>query len=60
VLAGGVSVGTDAFVAAGVVIIPGIEVGIGSYVAAGATVIERVQCRTLVAGCPAVEKRRLA
>jgi acetyltransferase EpsM len=60
VLAGGVRVGAGAFVAAGAVIIPRIDVGAGSYVAAGATVIERVRCRTLVAGCPAIEKRRLA
>jgi acetyltransferase EpsM len=56
-LAGTVTCQRDAFIGAGATIIPRIVVGAGAYVAAGATVIRPVRPHTLVAGCPAVEKR---
>lgn len=58
-LAGTVTVGSDAFIGTGATIIPRIVIGKGAYVAAGATVIRDVAEHTLVAGCPAVEKKRL-
>ena len=58
-LAGGVRCAQDAFIGTGVSVIPRKRIGQGSIVAAGATVISDVAPQTLVAGCPAVFKRRL-
>jgi acetyltransferase EpsM len=58
-LAGTVVCRQDAFIGAGATIIQNVEIGEGACVAAGATVIRPVRARTLVAGCPAVEKREL-
>jgi sugar O-acyltransferase (sialic acid O-acetyltransferase NeuD family) len=58
-LAGTVVCRRDAFLGTGANVIPRIEIGEAAYVAAGATVIRPVRARTLVAGCPAVEKRSL-
>jgi acetyltransferase EpsM len=58
-LAGNVTCRSDAFVGTGAIVIPRIEIGEGAYVAAGAVVIRPVRARTLVAGCPAFEKKVL-
>ena len=58
-LAGKVTCRHDAMIGTGASIIPGIVIGEGAIVAAGATVIRDVRARTLVAGCPAIEKRVL-
>ena len=58
-LAGTVTCRRDSFIGTGASIIPRIEVGAGAYVAAGAAVIRNVRPHTLVAGCPAVEKKTL-
>jgi acetyltransferase EpsM len=58
-LGGGVICRRDSFIGTGASLIPKIEVGVGAQVAAGATVIRRVAPHTLVAGCPAVEKKKL-
>ena len=48
-----------AWIGARAVILPGVTVGAGAVVAAGAVVTEDVPPDTLVAGVPAVERRRL-
>jgi sugar O-acyltransferase (sialic acid O-acetyltransferase NeuD family) len=58
-LAGKVICRRDCFVGTGATIIPHTVVGEGAYVAAGATVIRSVRAHTLVAGCPAREKKSL-
>lgn len=58
-LAGRVTCRCDCFIGTGATIIPGLIIGDGAYVAAGATVIRSVKPRTLVAGCPAIEKKTL-
>ena len=55
-LAGAVTCRENAFIATGAVVIPRIEIGESAYIAAGAVVTRPVRPRTLVAGCPAVEK----
>jgi len=57
-LAGYVTVKKRAFVSSGVIVIPGITIGEDSLVAAGATVINNVEKETMVAGCPAIPKKR--
>ena len=57
-LAGAVTCRQNAFIATGAVVIPRIEIGEGAYIAAGAVVTRSVRPRALVAGCPAVEKKR--
>lgn len=56
-LAGWVICRRDSFIGTGASIIPRVVVGEYSYVAAGATVIAPVRPHTLVAGCPATEKK---
>lgn len=58
-LAGRVTCRRDCFIGTGATIIPRIVVGEGACVAAGATVIRPVKPHTLVAGCPAIEKKVL-
>lgn len=58
-LAGTVTCRRDSFIASGSTIIPQIEIGAGAYVAAGATVIRNVPPGVLVAGCPAIVKKKL-
>ena len=58
-LAGKVTCRRDCFVGTGATIIPRMVIGEGAYVAAGATVIRSVKPHTLVAGCPATEKKSL-
>jgi sugar O-acyltransferase (sialic acid O-acetyltransferase NeuD family) len=56
-LAGNVTCRRDCFVGTGATVIPRMVIGEGAYVAAGATVIRSVEPHTLVAGCPATEKK---
>jgi sugar O-acyltransferase (sialic acid O-acetyltransferase NeuD family) len=58
-LAGKVICRRDCFVGTGASIIPRVVIGEGALVAAGATVIRSVKPHTLVAGCPATEKKSL-
>ena len=58
-LAGRVTCRRDCFIGTGATIIPRVVIGEGAYVAAGATVIRPVKPHTLVAGCPATEKKAL-
>ena len=58
-LAGRVTCLRDCFIGTGATIIPRIVIGEGAYVAAGSIVIRSVKPRTLVAGCPATEKKSL-
>ncbi len=58
-LSGFVTVKKGAFVATGATVIPKITIGENAYVAAGSTVIKNVEKNTLVAGCPAVYKKKL-
>jgi sugar O-acyltransferase (sialic acid O-acetyltransferase NeuD family) len=58
-LAGRVTCRRDCFIGTGATIIPRMVIGEGAYVAAGATVVRPAQPRTLVAGCPATEKKAL-
>jgi acetyltransferase-like isoleucine patch superfamily enzyme len=58
-LAGTVTCRKDSFIGTGATIIPRVVIGEGAYVAAGATVIRPVKSHTLVAGCPATEKKAL-
>ena len=57
-LAGNAICRHDSFIGTGASIIPRIVIGEYAVVAAGATVIRNVNPCTLVAGCPAVEKKR--
>src|SRR5262245_17775637 len=58
-LAGRVICRRDCFIGTGATILPRVVVGEGAYVAAGAIVIRPVKPHTLVAGCPATEKKTL-
>jgi sugar O-acyltransferase (sialic acid O-acetyltransferase NeuD family) len=58
-LAGRVICRRDCFIGTGATIIPRVVIDEGAYVAAGATVIRPVKPHTLVAGCPATEKKAL-
>jgi sugar O-acyltransferase (sialic acid O-acetyltransferase NeuD family) len=58
-LAGCVWSCADAFVGTGASVIPRITVGARAVVGAGSAVIRDVEADTMVAGCPAVLKRRL-
>ncbi len=57
-LAGTVTCGDDVFIGTGASVIPRIRIGAGAYVAAGAVVTNDVDPGCLVAGCPAVVKKR--
>lgn len=59
VLAGYVTVKKGAFISTGASVIPHITIGENSLVAAGAVVVNDVEKETMVAGCPAVFKKRL-
>lgn len=43
----------------GASVLPGVKIGNGAIVAAGSVVVNDVPSNTLVAGCPAVIKRKL-
>lgn len=58
-LSGHVTCEEDAFLGTGASVIPGIRIGRGAYVAAGAVVVDDVEPGVLVAGVPAVFKKRL-
>ena len=58
-LAGRVTCRRDCFIGLGSTIIPRVVIGEGAHVAAGATVIRSVKPYTLVAGCPATEKKEI-
>jgi sugar O-acyltransferase (sialic acid O-acetyltransferase NeuD family) len=58
-LAGNVTCRRDCFIGTGATVIPRMVIGESAHVAAGATVIRLVKPHTLVAGCPAREKRSL-
>lgn len=55
-----IRVGAGAWIGAGALILGGVSVGEGAIVAAGAVVTSDVAPHTLVAGVPAVFKKRLA
>ena len=52
-------VGDGAWIGFGASILPGVKIGNGAIVAAGSVVVTDVPSNTLVAGCPAVIKRKL-
>lgn len=54
-----VHIGADAWLGANVTVLPGVNIGDGAVVGAGAVVTKDVPARTLVAGVPAREIRRL-
>jgi len=58
-LAGRVTVHELAFVSTSSTVIPNITIGRESLVAAGAVVTKDVKPHTMVAGCPAIEKKHL-
>lgn len=60
VICGNGRIGEGVHVGAGAVIIQGIEIGSGAIIAAGAVVTRRVEPLTLVAGVPAVDRKKLA
>lgn len=60
VICGDSKIGDGVHVGAGAVIIQGIEIGPGAIIAAGAVVTRNVEPLTLVAGVPAVERKKLA
>lgn len=47
------SIGTDAWIGAGSIILPGVKIGRGSVVGAGSVVVKDVESFTVVAGNPA-------
>ena len=54
-----VAIGNDCWIGARSVILPGVTIGDCSVVAAGSVVTKDVPPETLVAGVPAVEKKKL-
>ena len=52
-------VGDGAWIGFGASILPGVKIGNGAIVAADSVVVTDVPSNTLVAGCPAVIKRKL-
>lgn len=57
-VSGGVIIGSGVMIGAGSVLLPGVTVGDNSIVAAGAVVNKNVAQNTMVAGIPAVVKKR--
>lgn len=55
-----IKIGRGAWLGANCTILPGVTIGAGAIVAAGAVVTEDVPGDCLVAGVPAIVKRRLA
>lgn len=55
-----VTIGDDAWIGAGAILLPGVTVGEGAVVGAGAVVARSVAPRVIVAGVPAREIRSLA
>jgi acetyltransferase-like isoleucine patch superfamily enzyme len=54
-----VTVGDDAWIGTGAILLPGVEIGEGAIVGAGAVVTHSVEPYTVVAGAPARVVRRL-
>lgn len=54
-----ITIGEDCWIAGGVTICPGVTIGNRCIVAAGSVVVQDVPDDSLVAGCPAVIKRKL-
>jgi len=54
-----VTIGDDAWIGTGAILLPGVEVGEGAIIAAGAVVTRSVEPYTVVAGAPARVIRRL-
>ena len=54
-----ITIGSDCWIAGGVTICPGVTIGNRCIVAAGSVVTKDVPDDSLVAGCPAVVKRKL-
>lgn len=54
-----IHIGNDCWIGAGAILLPGVRIGNGSVVAAGAVVNRDVPDNVMVAGCPAVIKKRL-
>lgn len=59
-LAGYAKIEDEVFIGTGVTVVPRVTIGKGSYVAAGACVTKDVPPYSLVAGVPAVIKKKLA
>jgi len=56
---GDINIMPHAYICAGAILLPGVTIGEHAIVAAGAVVIKDVPAYTLVAGVPAVEKKKL-
>lgn len=54
-----ITIGDDTWIAGGVIICPGVTIGHRCIIAAGSVVTKDVPDDSLVAGCPAVLKRKL-
>ena len=54
-----ITIGDDTWIAGGVIVCPGVTIGHRCIIAAGSVVTKDVPDDSLVAGCPAVVKRKL-
>ena len=54
-----ITIGEDCWIAGGVIICPGVTIGNRCVIAAGSVVTKDIPDDSLVAGCPAVVKRKL-
>ena len=54
-----ITIGEDCWIAGGVIVCPGVTIGNRCIIAAGSVVTKDVPDDSLVAGCPAVVKRKL-
>ena len=54
-----INIGEDCWIAGGVIICPGVKIGNRCIIAAGSVVTKNVPDDSLVAGCPAMIKRKL-
>lgn len=59
ITAEGIRIADDVWIGAGAVITDGVQIGAGAVVAAGSVVVDDVAARTLVAGIPAREIRKI-